>query len=158
MRKLLETRPDIALTIARIAAGAVILPHGLQKALGMFGGGGFSASMEFFTHVKGIPAPLAFLAIVAESLGALGLIFGFLSRISAFGVGVTIAVAMVTVQWQHGFFMNWFGNQKGEGIEYSLLMIGLTLVTMLRGGGAYSLDGLLLKLKRPAIATNPVTA
>lgn len=158
MKKLLQTQPDVALTIARIAAGAVMLPHGLQKALGWYGGHGFSASMQFFTETKGIPAPLAFLAIVAETLGALGLIFGFLSRVSAFGVGVTILVAMLTVQLQNGFFMNWFGNQKGEGIEYSLLLLGLTLVTMLRGGGAYSLDGLLLKLKRPEVAVTAVTA
>lgn len=158
MKKLLETRPDVALTIVRIAAGAVMLPHGLQKSLGWFGGHGFTASMQFFTDVKGIPAPLALLAIIAETLGALGLIFGFLSRISAFGVGVTILVAMFTVQLQNGFFMNWFGNQKGEGIEYSLLLASLTAVTVLRGGGAYSLDGLLLKLKRPAVAANPVIA
>lgn len=157
-KKLLETRPDVALTIVRVAAGAVMLPHGLQKSLGWFGGNGFSASMQFFTEVKGIPAPLALLAIIAETLGALGLIFGFLSRVSAFGVGVTILVAMFTVQLQNGFFMNWFGNQKGEGIEYSLLMASLTAVTVLRGGGAYSLDGLLLKLKRPVVAANPVTA
>jgi putative oxidoreductase len=158
MRKLLETRPDIALTIVRIAAGAVMLPHGLQKALGWFGGHGFTASMQFFTEVKGIPAPLALLAIIAETLGALGLIFGFLSRISAFGVGITILVAMFTVQLPNGFFMNWMGNQKGEGIEYSLLMASLTAVTVLRGGGAYSLDGLLLRLKRPAVAPKAVTA
>lgn len=158
MRKLLESRPDVALTIARIAAGAVMLPHGLQKALGWYGGHGFTASMQFFTDVKGIPAPLAFLAIVAETLGALGLIFGFLSRVSAFGVGATILVAMLTVQLPNGFFMNWFGNQKGEGIEYSLLLIGLTLVTMLRGGGAFSLDSLLLKLKRPEVTPNALTA
>ena len=158
MRRLLETRPDVALTIVRIAAGAVMLPHGLQKALGWFGGNGFAPTMQFFTEVKGIPAPLALLAIIAETLGALGLIFGFLSRISAFGVGVTILVAMFTVQLPNGFFMNWMGNQKGEGIEYSLLMASLTAVTVLRGGGAYSLDRLLLRLKRPAVAPKPVTA
>ena len=143
--KLLETRPDVALTVARIALGAVMLPHGLQKTLGWFGGYGFSATMQSFTQQMGIPAPFAFLAIVAESLGALALIFGLLSRVSAFGVGITILVAMLMVQLPNGFFMNWFGNQKGEGMEFSLLMLGLAAITVLRGGGAFAIDTWLAK-------------
>ncbi|MGV3615805.1 MAG: DoxX family protein [Fimbriimonas sp.] len=152
MRGLLETRSDFALTLARVAAGAVMLPHGLQKTLGWFGGHGYSASMAYFTDTMGIPAPFAFLALVAETLGALGLIFGFLSRVSAFGVGATMLVAMLMAQLPNGFFMNWFGNQKGEGIEFSLLMLGLTGITILRGGGAWAVDGWIVRHLSPARA------
>ncbi len=140
MRWLLETRPDATLTIARIAAGVVMLPHGLQKTVGWFGGYGFSATMQAFTQQMGIPAPLAFLVIVAESFGALGLIFGFLGRLSAFGIGMTMAVAMFMNHIQNGFFMNWYGSQKGEGIEYFLLMLGLNAIVVYRGSGALSID------------------
>jgi putative oxidoreductase len=162
VKKLLETRPDVALTLVRVAAGAVMLPHGLQKTLGWFGGHGFSATMDAFTTQMGIPAPFAFLAIVAESLGALALIFGLFSRVSAFGVAATMFVAMLMVQLPNGFFMNWFGNQKGEGMEFTLLLLALTAVTVLRGGGAYSVDGWLaqrLGAARPVErAGQPVTA
>lgn len=140
MKKLLETPNDAALTLARIALGATMLPHGLQKTTGAFGGYGFEGTMGFFTGQMGIPAPLAFLAIVAESLGALALIFGFLSRISAAGIGATILVATSMVHLKNGFFMNWTGTQAGEGIEFGVLMLALSLVTVLRGGGALSLD------------------
>ena len=38
------------------------------------------------------------------------------------------------------FFMNWFGQQKGEGFEYHLLVIGIALALLIRGGGLLSVD------------------
>ena len=139
MRKLLSTPNDFTLTIVRLVLGIVFFAHGAQKMLGWFGGYGFQGTMGFFTH-SGIPAPLAFLAICAEFFGGLGLIVGLLSRIAAFGIMVNMLVAIATVHRFNGFFMNWFGNQKGEGYEYHLLAIALCLLVMIKGAGALSLD------------------
>ncbi len=139
MRKLLSTPNDFTLTIVRLVLGIVFFAHGAQKMLGWFGGYGFHGTMGFFTH-NGIPAPLAFLAICAEFFGGLGLIFGLLSRIAAFGIMVNMLVAIATVHRFNGLFMNWFGNQKGEGYEYHLLAIVLCLVVMIKGAGALSID------------------
>lgn len=142
MRKLLATSNDFTLTLMRLVLGVVFFAHGAQKMLGWFGGYGFHGTMGFFTH-SGIPAPLAFLAICAEFFGGLGLIVGLLSRIAAFGIVVNMLVAVATVHAANGFFMNWFGNQKGEGFEYHLLAIALGLAIMIKGAGALSLDRLL---------------
>jgi len=90
-----------------------------------------------------IPVPLAFLAICAEFFGSLGLILGFLTRIAGFGVAVNMAVAALMVHRQIGFFMNWFGSQRGEGYEYHLLALALAIPLMIRGAGSFSVDGLL---------------
>src|SRR6266852_6353376 len=103
-RTLLATRNDWYLTVLRLAAGIMILPHGLQKTFGLFGGPGFSKMMAGFTQGAHIPAVFAFLAIMAEFLGGLGLILGFLTRIAALGVLCNMVVA-ITRQWQFGFFM-----------------------------------------------------
>lgn len=145
LNKLLATTNDHGALVARVALGLVILPHGAQKALGWFGGYGFNGTMGFFTQQLGIPAPLALLAIAAEFLGALALITGLLGRVSAFGVGITMLVAASMAHVPHGFFMNWFGTQKGEGIEYFVLAIGLALVVMVKGAGALSLDRVIAK-------------
>jgi putative oxidoreductase len=137
--RVLATPHDLAPTIARLALGIVMFPHGAQKMLGWFGGYGFSATMGYFTH-SGIPGVFAFLAIMAEFLGSIGLIVGALSRVAAFGIAVNMAVAIATVHASHGFFMNWFGNQKGEGFEYHLLAIGLAAVVMVKGAGLLSVD------------------
>jgi putative oxidoreductase len=139
-KKLIQTNDDTTATVLRLALGLVIFPHGAQKVLGWFGGYGFSGTMDAFTHQMGIPAALAFLAIMAEFLGSLGLITGLLTRVAALGIGFTMAVAALTVHLPNGFFMNWFGNQKGEGIEYFILAIGAALALVIRGGGAASLD------------------
>jgi putative oxidoreductase len=143
--KILATRNEISSTVLRVALGLVIFPHGAQKILGWFGGHGFAGTMHFFTDTMGIPYIFALMAILAESVGSIGLIAGFLTRICAFGVGVTIAVAAIMVHLKNGFFMNWFGTQAGEGYEYHLLVIGMALTLMIVGGGAWSLDAIIAK-------------
>ena len=140
MRRLISTRNDLAIAIVRLALGIVFFPHGAQKMLGWFGGNGFSATMHFFTANAHIPAVFAFLAICAEFFGSLGLILGFLSRIAAFGICINMLVAIATVHYKFGMFMNWAGNQKGEGFEFHILAIGIALAIMIRGAGAMSID------------------
>jgi putative oxidoreductase len=137
---LISTDNDTAIAIVRIVLGAVFLAHGAQKMLGWFGGDGFSATMGFFTKVMHVPAPLALLAICAEFFGGLGLIVGLLARVAALGIAVNMLVAIVTVHYQFGLFVNWFGKQKGEGFEYHLLAIAMAVLVMMRGAGALSLD------------------
>lgn len=140
-KKLLATSPDKTLAFMRVMLGLVFFPHGAQKMLGWFGGYGFSATMQYFTTQAHIPAFFAFLAICAEFLGSLGLILGFLTRIAAFALAVEMGVAVALVHRHVGFFMNWFGVQKGEGYEYHLLVFALTIPLMIRGAGAFSIDG-----------------
>lgn len=134
-----DTR-NYVLTILRLVLGVIFFAHGAQKVLGWFGGYGFSATMGFFTQQMGIPAPFAFLAISAEFLGGLGLIVGFLSRVAAFGIFCDMLVAVCMVHRHFGLFMNWDGNQKGEGFEYHLLAVVITIAIMIAGGGALSVD------------------
>ena len=145
LRKLMSTDRAVATTILRVVLGVVFFAHGAQKALGWFGGYGFSGTMGFFTGQMHIPAPLAVLAIMAEFLGGIGLILGLFTRIAAFGIFVNMLVAIATVHWQFGFFANWAGNQKGEGFEFHLLVLAITTFLMVKGGGAFSVDQKLAK-------------
>ncbi len=138
--KIVSTSNDFTLTLVRLVLGVVFFAHGAQKMLGWFGGYGFHGTMGFFTHQMGIPAPLAFLAICAEFFGGLGLLVGLLSRIAALGIIVNMLVAIATVHHVNGFFMNWTGQQKGEGFEFHLLAIALAIVILIKGSGAISID------------------
>jgi len=142
LQKLIQTDNDTTSLILRIFLGVVFFPHGAQKMLGWFGGYGFSGTMGFFTDTMGIPALFAFLAIVAEFFGALGLIAGFLTRLSAFGIGAVMIVA-TTIHWSNGFFMNWSGTQAGEGFEYHLLALALSIAIVIKGAGRWSIDKIL---------------
>ena len=148
--KLIKTNDDAALTILRLVLGIVFFAHGAQKVFGWFGGPGFSGTMGFFTANMGIPAFFAVLAIAAEFLGGIGLILGLLARVAAFGVAVNMVVAILLVHAPHGFFMNWSGKQKGEGIEYHLLAIAVTAAIMLKGAGAASIDRALYRSRAGA--------
>lgn len=126
--------------ILRVTLGVVMFPHGAQKLFGWFGGHGLSASVAFFADKMHIPAPLTILVILAESAGAAGLIAGLCTRVAAFGILSSMVGAMVLVTWPNGFFMNWFGKQAGEGIEYHLLAIGISVALLIGGGGRWSVD------------------
>lgn len=139
-KSLLRTNDDVGPTILRWTLAVVIFPHGAQKALGWFGGYGFAGTMGYLTDGIGLPWVLALLVIAAELLGPLGLALGLLSRPAAFGIAAVMVGAVVTTHLPHGFFMNWGGDRAGEGFEYHLLVLGIALVLMVRGGGAFSLD------------------
>jgi putative oxidoreductase len=139
LRSSVATTDSVAPLFLRLALGAMILPHGLQKTLGWFGGYGFAGTMQYFTQSFGAPWLLALLAILAESVGGVMLLAGAGTRLAALGVGAVMAVA-ATQHWQHGFFMNWFGQQQGEGIEFFILALGIAAALVVTGGGRWSVD------------------
>jgi putative oxidoreductase len=117
----------------------IFFAHGAQKVFGWWGGPGYSTVMTSFTQQMGIPFGFALLAIAAEFLGGIGLVFGLLTRIAAFGITSVMVVAIFLVHGQNGLFMN------KNGFEFHLLAISIALTLIARGAGALSLDGLIEK-------------
>ena len=163
-RKLIATSNDYGMLVTRLVLAGVMLPHGAQKLFGWFGGHGFDATVGYFTTQLGIPAPVAVLVILAESLGAVALALGLAGRFMAFGIGATMVGAVLIAHTSNGFFMNWSGQQAGEGFEYHLLAVGMALAVILRGSGAWSIDRVLQRriarqpADEPALSARPVVA
>ncbi len=139
IRKFLSTDSNYAATVLRIVLGLVLFPHGAQKMLGWFGGYGFSGTMGFFTGI-GLPWIIGFLVILIEFLGSIFLITGFAVRLTAIGIIADMIGIIFKSHIQHGFFMNWFGVQAGEGYEYHLLVIAMAAALLISGAGSFSLD------------------
>ena len=123
-----------------VGLGIVMFPHGMQKLFGWFGGPGLAGTYHQFTEGMHLPALLAILVILAESLGSIGLIVGCLTRVAAFGILCNMIGAVALVHWPNGFFMNWSGRQAGEGFEYHLLAITIATAIILAGAGNFSID------------------
>ena len=139
---LIKTDRSIAPLVLRLTLALVLFPHGAQKLLGWFGGYGFTGSMGYFTGTVGTPYVVGLLVILGEFFGSLMLIAGVGTRFAA----ASLVVIMLGAAWQlrgNGFFMNWFGNQKGEGIELFFLAIGIAIALVIAGGGKWLVDALL---------------
>jgi putative oxidoreductase len=137
---LLRTDGDWAVTAARIILGVIMFAHGAQKLLGWYGGHGFENTLQTLNTYLKLPRLLGVVVILAEFLGGLGLMVGFLSRLAAVGILAAMLGAIIMVHYAYGLFMNWAGEQKGNGFEYHLLAIALALVVIIKGGGALSVD------------------
>jgi len=145
MKALFQTDDGWAGFILRITLGLVMFPHGAQKLLGLFGGYGFSGTMGFFTQKLGIPWLIALLVIIGESFGSIALLAGFFTRFTAASLAIIMLGAISMVHIPHGFFMNWSGQQLGEGFEYHLLVIGVAATLLITGGGKWSVDRILME-------------
>ena len=145
MYALFKTDESWSSLVLRVILGVVMFAHGAQKLFGWFGGNGFSGTMGFFTNVMHLPWLIAFLIVIGESIGSLGLIAGLLTRFTAASFIAIMLGAIAMVHWPVGFFMNWFGQQQGEGFEYHLLVIAISAALVMTGGGKWSVDGLIAR-------------
>ena len=131
---------DVALLLLRLLLAVVFVAHGGQKLLGWFGGPGVKGFVESMSSL-GMPAVVAYLVIIGEFFGGLGLAVGLLTRLAAAGVFIQMVGAVLMIHWKTGFFMNWESvGGKAEGFEYSLTLAVVSLAVLLAGAGAYSLD------------------
>ena len=76
-------------------------------------------------------------------MGPLALVAGAATRFWALALIIDMLGIIFSSHTEYGFFINWFGNQKGEGYEYHLMVIGLALTLVFSGSGKYAVDNAL---------------
>ena len=140
VERLIATSPTFAPLILRLGLAIVILPHGLQKVFGLFGGAGISGTIQSMATRQGLPAAIAVLVIATEFLAPIALAAGFFTRIGALALGIEMTVAAFLVHAPRGFFMNWQSKQAGEGFEFHILAVAIAAASVLLGGGRFSFD------------------
>jgi putative oxidoreductase len=141
-----ELSGAVAPLLIRIPLGLVFLAHGSQKLFGLFGGSGLTPTFRIFEEKLGIPPIFTLLAIIAEFAGGLGVLTGFLTRVSAAGIASVMAVAIYKVHWANGFFMNTYCLPgRGHGIEFPLALLGMAFYLMVAGGGKWCIDRLIFR-------------
>ena len=127
------------LPMLRIVLGALLIPHGCQKLFGWFGGMGFVRFSALFDQIGYKPGAF-WVAVVAltEFVGGIMLILGLFTRFAA----LCVAIFMINAIWftsAKGFFWT------AGGYEFSLLLLAVSVVFLVRGGGAMSLDAKMSK-------------
>jgi putative oxidoreductase len=133
---------NIGLTILRVITGVIFVAHGGQKLFvyGIDGVAGAFGQMGVpFAQVMG-----PFIGVL-ELVGGIALILGLLTRVFSVGLAATMIGAMTLVHLAGGFFMP-------TGIEFTLALLGSTLLLALAGAGTYSLDALIGR-RRGSVAT-----
>jgi putative oxidoreductase len=149
-KNILKTDAHFSGPALRLSLGMVLLAHGCQLLLGWFGGYGFDATMQYLMENNGLPWLVSFMVIALQFFGALAILAGVATRLFSFAVLILFIGMIVTSHLDYGFFMNWYGTQKGEGYEYHILVLGMAAGLAFSGAGAYSFDRYLtLKMDSP---------
>ncbi len=143
---ILKKTDSTAPLLLRLFTAIVLFPHGAQKLLGWFGGFGFEGSMNYFTGTENLPWVVGFAVIIIEFFGSLFLLLGFATRFWSLAIA-GVMTGVILTSFTNYFFMNWFGNQKTEGMEFFLLAIGMSLSLVISGAGRFSIDALISKNK-----------
>jgi putative oxidoreductase len=131
-----ETAMAIALLVMRLSLGLTVIAHGYRH---IFGGGKIAGTGRWFESLGMKPGVLhAWLASLTElGAGAL-LVVGLLTPLASAGILATLLVALITNHWRNGFFIF----NKGEGYEYVLMIVCMSLALGTLGAGKYSFDDL----------------
>jgi putative oxidoreductase len=138
-----NVRQDVGLLILRIGLGLTMLYFGSQKMLGVFGGHGYSATVNGMHSGMGIPIVFAHLAIFGEFLGGLGVLFGFLTIVASLGVACTMGVATYMNMRGPGTLSGIFtgsANADPSKLYFPAMLCALAVALMLLGPGGFSLD------------------
>jgi len=145
MEMLFATSASWAITVVRVTLGVIFFAHGSQKVLGWFGGYGLKGTTGYFVST-GLPLVIAYAVCFFEFLGGIGLLLGLLTRLAALAIITVMIGAIARVHWPHGFFINWeLAPSKGHGFEANLAFIAMAVACVIAGGGAFSLDVLLMR-------------
>jgi putative oxidoreductase len=127
MRRYLPLNLDVALLILRLTLAAILLYHGLPKIMN------FGATIGGFQSMN-IPAPTlaAVVAILAEVVGGLLILFGVAVDLAGILVIIEMLGAIAFVHWSNGFDFT-----KG-GWEHPFTVLAMALTLALAGPGDYS--------------------
>lgn len=137
MKLLTETNTallNVSLLLLRFTVGIILFLAGAGKVLGWFGGMGIEATLDIFVSQMGIHPILAYLSCYTEFVGGFLLIVGLLTRPAAFAIMINMLVAGI-VTLPNGFM---------AGASYPFSMMVSSIVILLAGPMAYSLDAWLL--------------
>jgi len=126
---------DVGVLVLRVVLALVILYYGSQKMLGTSGGAGLSGTLSAFKKDH-FPEWLTMLAIISEFCGGIAVLIGLFTRLAAFGIACTMAVA----SWS-----NYSGAHEIKAAHLPLALFGLAAGLIFLGSGAYSLDAVLFK-------------
>ena len=126
--------------ILRLTLAIVMIPHAIQHTTGGLGGFGYTGFTGYLTDTLHIPWLFAFFVVAIEVIAPILLLLGLASRVASISLIILMIAIILSSHIQHGFFMNWLGNQRGEGFEYHLLYIGLATALTINGSGKYAID------------------
>jgi putative oxidoreductase len=130
-----DAAQEYAEPLLRITLGGILIPHGMQKLFGAFGGMGLTANAQLFDRLGYHPGMFwGTLVGLTELIGGILLVIGLFTRAAALAVTIFMLNAVYFTSKTGGFFWT------NRGSEFSLLILAVAVFLLIRGGGAWSVD------------------
>ncbi|MGJ6980306.1 DoxX family protein [Aestuariimicrobium soli] len=132
MRGFIRVCQDLALMLARIATGAILMVHGWTRW-----SDGQPKQVQILTDLK-VPYPEVFAwgTIAFEVIGGALLVFGLVTPLLGLVLLVEQAMIIGFAKWGHGPHL------AQDGYEYNLALASLGLIFLTFGSGRAGVDAL----------------
>jgi putative oxidoreductase len=146
LMKTLQVLRDLALLIARLGLGGILILHGWIRWQGP--GQGVQKQIDYLAQF-GVPYPTvaAWGAITVEIVGGLFLAIGALTPVVALAVLIEQILIIAYTNWYKGPDLLTSGGTYAGGYEYNVALGLLALLLMLFGAGRISVDQLFRRPK-----------
>jgi putative oxidoreductase len=132
---LYDALSDFAHAVLRIGLGAILIPHGMQKLFGSFGGMGLEKNAALFDKIGYSPGMFwGTLVGCTELVGGALLVIGLFTRPAALAVVIFMINGVYFLSRTGGFFWS------NRGSEFAILIGLVALFLLIRGGGLWSVD------------------
>lgn len=135
-------RPEVALTVLRLALGIVFIVHGAQKMFVW----GHSGTATAFGHMGvTLPGLAALYSMIVEFFGGVLLVLGLLTPLVAALLALDMLGAIIFVHSKGGFFVP-------NGIEFTGMLLVGAIAILLGGPGRLALDRARTARAEPLVA------
>ena len=122
---------NLGLTVARIALGVILFAHCYLLKIGTFTVAG---TVGYFESI-GLPALVAYLVIGGEVIGAIVLILGIFTKLTA-SLSLPIMLGAIWMRLGNG----WLFSAEGGGREFPFLLVALAINIGLHGAGLFAVE------------------
>ena len=138
---------DLTLVVVRLLLGVLMVVHGYQLLISKADRGMLIPMMRSL----GVPRAAFEMAAILSFFGGIFMMLGLLTRLVSFffiifmASTIVLYITKLTVTMPMGAFDQYYKKSRGyiKGWELDTMIIAVSLILLMLGGGAYSIDRLL---------------
>ncbi|MCH7904967.1 MAG: DoxX family protein [Armatimonadetes bacterium] len=138
----------IALFIARLVLGSLMLYYGLHNVFGLMDGPGIASAATKFSENFDVHSSIGYVAFYGQLAAGVLLLVGFMTRIAGIFVGTLMTIAAVKGIRATETLVMTTSEDAVAAVGYPTALLALSLMLIFLGAGIWAVDTFLVENSR----------